>query len=112
MATADDAEILRCARSDEAVIVSADTDFGALLAAERATAPSVALMREVSTLPAAALADPLLVNPEAMAEALDAGVVVTVGRRGIRVRRLPLRRARTASSTSAARRAGLDGPPR
>lgn len=91
MATADDAEILRRARSDEAVIVSADTDFGALLAAERATAPSVVLLREVSTLPAAALADLLLANLEAMAAALDAGAIVAVSRHGIRVRRLPLR---------------------
>lgn len=55
LAAADDIEILEHARADAAVIVSADTDFGTLLGAQRATLPSVILTREVSTMPAAEL---------------------------------------------------------
>ena len=91
LAAADDIEILEHARADAAVIVSADTDFGTLLAAQRAALPSVILTREVSTMPAAELALLLLANLESVADALGAGAVVAIGRRGIRVRRLPLR---------------------
>lgn len=91
LAAAEDVEILEHARADAAVIVSADTDFGTLLAAQRAASPSVILTREVSTLPAAELAVLLLANLESVADALAAGAVVAIGRRGIRVRRLPLR---------------------
>ncbi len=37
---ADDRETLDRARRDRRIIISSDTDFGALLAAERASAPS------------------------------------------------------------------------
>ena len=83
--------ILDRARSEGSVIVSADTDFGTLLAAERATKPSVILTREISTLPTADLARLLLANLSAIEEALVAGAVVAIGQRAIRIRRLPLR---------------------
>jgi predicted nuclease of predicted toxin-antitoxin system len=87
---ADDLVILERARSAGWVIVTADTDFGLLLATQRANGPSVILTREVSTLPASDLAALLLANLAAIEPALLSGAVVAVGPRGIRVRALPL----------------------
>ena len=91
LGAAEDAAIMDFARSGEWVIVSSDTDFGTLLAAQRATTPSVILTREVSTLRADDLARLLIVNLPAFDEVLKTGAVVAIGPRGIRVRRLPLR---------------------
>lgn len=91
MGNATDPEILERARRDDRIIVSADTDFGAHLAADRATAPSVILTRAVSTLPSQDLAQLLLANLDELAEHLTAGAVVAVRRHDMRVRRLPLR---------------------
>lgn len=88
---ADDREILQRARQEERTLISSDTDFGALLAAERATTPSVILTREVSTLPSDELADLLHANLDAIAQPLEAGAVVAIGQGGVRVRLLPLR---------------------
>lgn len=86
MASADDVDILERARSDAAVIVSSDTDFGTLLAAQRATFPSVILTREVSTLPTVDLAELIIANLPVVAGALERGAIVTVGRRALGVR--------------------------
>jgi len=45
LASAPDGEILEAARQQARVVLSADTDFGTLLAASRAAAPSVILIR-------------------------------------------------------------------
>jgi predicted nuclease of predicted toxin-antitoxin system len=72
------------------VIVSADSDFGELLAASRgATRPSVVLLRSADGTPdekAAVLA----ANPPAVAGDLEAGAVVTIARGRMRVRALPI----------------------
>lgn len=91
MASADSVDILERARSDAAVIVSSDTDFGTLLAAQRATFPSVILTREVSTLPTVDLAELIIANLPVVA-----GCAGTWGDRGGRTEgtpraRLPLR---------------------
>ncbi|HEY6424075.1 MAG TPA: DUF5615 family PIN-like protein [Pseudonocardiaceae bacterium] len=91
LGVAEDIAILEFARSGEWVVVSSDTDFGMLLAAQRATTPSVILTREVSTLRAENLARLLIVNLSAFDEALKTGAVVAISPRGIRDRRLPLR---------------------
>ena len=91
LGAAEDVAILDFARSGEWVIVTSDTDFGTLLAAQRATDPAVILTREVSTLRADDLARLLIVNLSAFDEALKTGAVVAISPRGIRVRRLPLR---------------------
>lgn len=62
MGEASHPEILERARDDGRVIISADADFGAYLAADRATEPSVILIREVSNLPSWELARLLLAN--------------------------------------------------
>jgi predicted nuclease of predicted toxin-antitoxin system len=50
---ATDQQILSYARSHAAVIVTADTDFGALLAQAKTAKPSVILVRELLSLPVA-----------------------------------------------------------
>lgn len=91
MADADDGEILEYARGVGAAIVSADTDFGVLLAFQRATSPSVVLTREVSTSRPARLAELIVSNFPSFSDALDKGAIVAIGRHAIRVRQLPLR---------------------
>lgn len=91
MGKASDPEVLERAREDGRVIISADTDFGAHLAADRATEPSVILIREVSNLHSRELARLLLANLDDLSEHLTAGAVVAVRHNDVRVRRLPLR---------------------
>lgn len=65
-------------------------NFGALLAATGATAPSVILVREVVDLHPPELAQLLLTCIEQLEEQLAAGAMVALTRAGARVRRLPL----------------------
>jgi predicted nuclease of predicted toxin-antitoxin system len=87
---AHDTTVLATAREAGWVLISADTDFGALLAASRATAPSVVLVRRVSGRRADALARLLVANLPPLAADLDAGSVVVIGDENVRVRRLPI----------------------
>lgn len=87
---APDAEVLDAARRDGRVLVSADTDFGQLLARTAATAPSVVLVRRVVGRRVEALADVLLANLPPLADDLAAGSVVALHDDSVRVRRLPL----------------------
>lgn len=91
LAGAADIDILDFARTEDCTIVSSDTDGGMLLAAQRAAGPSVILTGEVSTFRTKQLADLLVANLPLVGEDLAAGAMVAVGRRAIRVRRLPLR---------------------
>ncbi|HEV2892046.1 MAG TPA: DUF5615 family PIN-like protein [Frankiaceae bacterium] len=90
LAAASDANVLAAARDAGRVLVSGDTDFGALLAASRATAPSVVLVRRVTGRRAEAMAATLLANLSPLSEDLDSGAVVALGDDSVRVRRLPL----------------------
>ena len=90
LAAADDPTVLAVARAERRVLVSADTDFGMLLARSRDDAPSVILFRrEIGRRPAEQL-QLLLGNLDQLSEALDAGCVVVLTDRLIRIRQLPL----------------------
>lgn len=91
MAAAADGDILEAARQRQAVVVTLDADFHQLLAAERATTPSVVRIR-IEGLKGEQLAAILTqVIAVASVELLAGAVVsVTVGR--IRVRSLPIGR--------------------
>lgn len=88
---ADDDVILVTAREQERVVVSSDTDFGGLLSAEHATSPSMILTRAIATMPAGDIAELLLAALEVAAGPLRDGAIVAVGRKNVRVRRLPIR---------------------
>lgn len=91
MARAADANVLDVARERQAVVVTFDADFHALLAASRATGPSVVRIR-IEGLNGERLAALLVqVLSVAIAE-IEAGAVVSVSAHRIRVRLLPIGR--------------------
>ncbi len=92
LARATDAELLTRARQEERVVVSADTDFGFLLASRQDPLPSVVLLRRLPSHDPSTIVALLLSNLATMAEALEQGSLVVVEERRIRVRRLPIGR--------------------
>ena len=90
MQAAQDSAVLQRAQDDERVLVSADTDFGGLLARSRATGPSVLLIRRLAGRRAAEQSAIILANLDQIAEDLAAGAVVVIGDDWIRIRRLPM----------------------
>jgi predicted nuclease of predicted toxin-antitoxin system len=91
MAAATDDAILKTARDRNAVVVTLDADFHALLARSRTTSPSVVRIR-IEGLKAAELA--ALVNEvlSVAATELQAGAAVSVTAHRIRIRLLPIGR--------------------
>jgi predicted nuclease of predicted toxin-antitoxin system len=88
---APDTDVMALALRDNRVIVSADTDFGALLAHTRATKPSVILVRALIDRRPPELAGIIAANLDAIEHHLDTGAVAAFAQDGIRVRALPLR---------------------
>lgn len=87
---ASDKEIFAYAASNEAVIVTADTDFGTLLAQAKASQPSVILMRELLSLPVAGQGRLLAANMDQIRDVLTKGAIVAFSRSEMRVRPLPI----------------------
>jgi predicted nuclease of predicted toxin-antitoxin system len=87
---ATDTEILAYATENSATVVTADTDFGALLARGRLTEPSVVLVRELLSLPVVSQGRLLAANLEQVREVLLKGAVVVFSLNDIRVRLLPI----------------------
>jgi predicted nuclease of predicted toxin-antitoxin system len=85
-----DETIFDRAADEERIVVSADTDFGTLLAARRATRPSVILFRRGTQRRPDEQAALLLSNLPALAEALADGSVAVIEPERIRIRSLPL----------------------
>jgi predicted nuclease of predicted toxin-antitoxin system len=88
--SAPDVDILKAARARGRTIISSDTDFGTLLAEERASAPSMILMRRLSNRRADELSALILANLDDVADALEQGAVIVIEETRIRVRLLPL----------------------
>lgn len=91
MATAKDEAILSLAEQEQRVLVSADTDFGTLLAMRRTRQPSFLLLRRLDRRPLAQLAV-ILANLPRVEESLAEGNVVVLEDKRIRIRRLPITR--------------------
>lgn len=87
---ASDGEILDRAASEQRVVVSADTDFGSILAERRATGPSVILIRRTASRRARDITQLLTENLGKVTKELDGGAVVVFESTRLRVRRLPL----------------------
>lgn len=89
---AHDESIMRLAVAEERVVVSADTDFGTLLALHEERLPSIVLFRRGSPRRPEQQARLLLANLPSIEEELRRGAVVTFQSGRLRVRSLPIRR--------------------
>ncbi len=92
MGGAPDAEVLGRALAEDRIVVTADTDFGTLLALSGAAGPSVILLRRGHRRTrerASVILDVLSVAEDR----LRGGAVVTIDEMRIRIRRLPIERA-------------------
>ena len=88
--SASDEEIFARASVEGRVLVSADTDFGTLLAMWEETRPSVIQFRGDTVRRPDQQLSVLLTNLPAIEDALDSGSIVTFARGRIRIRRLPI----------------------
>ena len=87
---ATDKVVLQTAKDDNRVLVSAGTDFGALLAASHDPGPSIVLVRRVVGRRVEELAGILIANLPQVEEDLRLGSIVVIGDDTLRIRRLPI----------------------
>ena len=92
MARSSDAAIMQLALEEGRILVSADTDFGAILAETAAHQPSVILLRRGVPRDPGRQSRLLLANLPHLEEELRQGAVATFSEGRLRVRRLPIAR--------------------
>jgi predicted nuclease of predicted toxin-antitoxin system len=90
LATADDSVVLDRAEAEERVVVSADTDFGTLLARSGKRAPSVIMFRLPGQRRGWSRVALILANLPDVTADLEAGALVVIQAGRVRSRRLPL----------------------
>jgi predicted nuclease of predicted toxin-antitoxin system len=90
MQASTDEEIFELARSDDRVLVSADTDFGTLLALRNSAKPSVIIFRRTSGRRPESQAKLLLGCLPDARESLERGSVMVIEETRLRIRPLPI----------------------
>jgi predicted nuclease of predicted toxin-antitoxin system len=85
-----DPGILRAASDQDRVLMTADADFGALLALGSLATPSVVLLRSADHMPPGEQADLLTANLPAISDALGKGAIASLSRGRLRLRALPI----------------------
>jgi len=86
---ASDEVIFERAAQEDRILLSADTDFGTILALRREKKPSVILLRRVTHWPASQV-ELLLANLPQIEAPLKAGSVIVFDRGQVRIRHLPI----------------------
>ena len=97
---AEDDVIFDRAALEQRIVVSADADFGTLLALRSSRQPSVIQFRGEGSRRPDALARTLLANLPQLVDSLEDGCIVTLEPARVRVRLLPISRAETTGSGS------------
>jgi len=90
LAAADDETIFEHADRDQRVIISADTDFGTILAIRNVARPSVILFRGATPRNPIGQVKLLLANLREIAPSVERGAVVVLEPQRIRIRTLPM----------------------
>lgn len=90
MSASRDAEIFERAAAEERILVSADTDFGRLLALRSTTKPSVVLFRGATPRLPTEQAKLLVANLAQIENDLGSGALVAIESSRVRIRTLPI----------------------